>query len=230
VATAASTIHMFTGNNIAPKGDLTSRSLKIRLEVDRPDPENRPFKHPDPVGWTEAHRGQILGALYTILLGNPELSKPISAPAKTRFKVWWRVVGAAIEHAAMLHNGTVDFRELFLSQEEDDEESASLADMLSAMAWKWPGAKLATAGDISKVMNVDQHDQYVHEADKQLAITLREFLFPKLPPGHAVSAKSVASRLKRHVGEPVKHGDKTLILKTIHDAHTKQIVYYVEVK
>lgn len=43
VATAASTIHHFTGNNIGPKGDTTSRSLVVRLEVDRTDPENRSF-------------------------------------------------------------------------------------------------------------------------------------------------------------------------------------------
>ena len=71
VCTAASTIHFFTGNNIGPRGDLASRSLHIRLDVDRADPENRPFKHPDPIGWTENHRAEILAALYTILLGNP---------------------------------------------------------------------------------------------------------------------------------------------------------------
>ena len=69
VCTAASTIHFFTGNNIGPSGDLASRSLHIRLDVDRVDPENRPFKHPDPIGWTENHRAEILAALYTILLG-----------------------------------------------------------------------------------------------------------------------------------------------------------------
>jgi len=73
VCTAASTIHFFTGNNIGPRGDLASRSLHIRLDVDRVDPENRPFKHPDPIGWTEKHRAEILAALYTILLGNPQL-------------------------------------------------------------------------------------------------------------------------------------------------------------
>jgi hypothetical protein len=64
VATAAATIHFFTGNNISPRGDLASRSLQVRLNVDRPDPENRTFKHPDPIGWTEANRGEILQALY----------------------------------------------------------------------------------------------------------------------------------------------------------------------
>ena len=65
VATAAASIHFFTGNNIGPRGDLASRSLCIRIEVKRPDPENRQFKHPDPVGWTEQHRAHILRALHT---------------------------------------------------------------------------------------------------------------------------------------------------------------------
>jgi hypothetical protein len=109
IATAASTIHHFTGNNIGPKGDLTSRGLKVSLEVNRPDPENRPFKHNDPIGWSEAHRGQILGALDTILLGNPFLRTPMGTTGKTRFKVWWRLVGSAVEHAAAQH-GAAAFR------------------------------------------------------------------------------------------------------------------------
>ena len=38
IRTAAATIHFFTGNNIGPKGDLASRNLTIRLEIDRADP------------------------------------------------------------------------------------------------------------------------------------------------------------------------------------------------
>ena len=97
-------VHVFTGNNIGPRGDMASRSLKVRFEVDRTDPENRKFKHPDPIGWTEANRGRILQAVYTILLGNPRL-RPGSnqEPAQTRFKAWWHLVGSAIEHAAQQH-------------------------------------------------------------------------------------------------------------------------------
>ena len=97
VCTAASTIHFFTGNNIGPRGDLASRSLRIRLDVDRADPENRAFKHPDPIGWTEDNRAEILAALFTILLGNPQLKQPRNAEGKTRFKMWWRLVGSAVE-------------------------------------------------------------------------------------------------------------------------------------
>jgi hypothetical protein len=57
----ATAVHFFTGNNIAARGDMASRSLTARLTVDRPDPENRAFMHPDPIGWTEANQGRILG-------------------------------------------------------------------------------------------------------------------------------------------------------------------------
>jgi hypothetical protein len=123
---AAATIHFFTGNNIGAKGDMASRSLHIRLAVDRADPENREFKHPDPVGWTNNHRAEIMAAFYTILLGNPQLKTARDAPSKTRFKMWWRLVGSAVEHALEQMGETLDFQSLFASQEEDDEESAIL--------------------------------------------------------------------------------------------------------
>ena len=112
VSTAASTIHLFTGNNIGPRGELASRSLHIRLEVDRPDPENRSFRHPEPIEWTKDHRADILRALYTILIGNPMLDKPRDAPMKTRFKMWYRLVGSAVEHAARQVGEEIDFRKI----------------------------------------------------------------------------------------------------------------------
>lgn len=212
VATSASTIHHFTGNNI--KGDLASRALVVRLEVDRADPENREFKHNDPVGWTEAHRGQIMRALYTLLLGNPFLRTPMGTEASTRFKIWWRMCGSAVENAAKQHTQwrkneiaalervfppdrddqwrqrradidsgipsaqpkAIDFKELFLAQEEDDEESASLADVLAGMAAKqWTNSARGNvqpqANDIAKLINNPGSD-YLAEADQQLAVTL----------------------------------------------------------
>jgi len=219
VAVAAAVIHLFTGNNIAPRGDLASRALTARLEIERPDPENREFTHPDPIGWTEAHRGRILHALYTILLGNPNLGTAATAVSKTRFKLWWRLVGSAIEHAVSVAGGSLDFQELFLSQEADEEESASLADALAALAAnEWPqpnGAPKKTgafqAADVARIVN-DQSD-YRLEDERQCSATVREFLFPTAPPGQTVTAKSVGKRLKRHIGEPVRQGDRTLILK-----------------
>jgi hypothetical protein len=218
VATAASTIHLFTGNNIGPCGDLASRSLNIRLAVDRPDPENRAFRHPNPIGWTDRHRGEILRALYTVLLGNPMLRSPHDAEAKTRFKVWWRLIGSAVEHAARLTGHELDFQTLFLSQEEDDEDSASLADALVVMERRWTEFK---ANDVADLINKRDADasldlETLREMNRDGA-TLRDFLFGHAPAGFVATPKSVGRRLQAHVDEPVRSGERTMILRTRKD-------------
>jgi len=228
IATAASTIHLFTGNNIGPKGDLASRALSVRLEVDRHDPENRSFRHPDPVAWTEAHRGQILAALYTILLGNPALKPGYKEPAKTRFKVWHKVVGSAVEHAAATTGAPLDFSKLFLTQEEEDEDSATLGDALTAIDTQWQSQQ-PKAADITAFIN-SPSTNVTPDPEKQRRETLREFLAPNLPPGHTITTKSVGRLLAKHLGEPVFHGGKTLILRSAEDLHTKVKTYWTEVR
>ena len=198
-------------------GDLASRSLHIRLDVDRVDPENRPFKHPDPIGWTENHRAEILAALYTILLGNPQLKAARDAEGKTRFKMWWRLVGSAVEHAAKLAGQELDFQKLFITQEEDDEESASLADVLEVLVKKWPDQ--FTASDVAGMINNPDPNE-----DEQ---TLREYLLPGALPNHVFSAKSIGKLLKKHLDEPVRSGERTLVLRSWEDKHSKLRVYGV---
>jgi hypothetical protein len=82
VSTAAATIHHFTGNNIRAKGDLASRSLEVRLSVDRADPENRKFTHQYPVQWTEDMRAELMYSFYILLLGNPQLRESHDAPSR----------------------------------------------------------------------------------------------------------------------------------------------------
>jgi hypothetical protein len=219
VATAASTIHLFTGNNIAPRGDLASRSLVVRLDLDRHDPENREFKHPDPIGWTDSRWAEILRAFYTILLGNPTLKKPRDAHMRTRFKMWYRLVGSAVEHAAILANPErkVDFQKLFLARDDDDEDSTSLGEALAIMAYKWPVT--FDASDVAKLIN-DQSDQQ--------GATLREFLYPGAPSNHMATPKSVGRLLKNHIDEAVRRGERTLILRKHEDAHNNQWRYTVK--
>jgi hypothetical protein len=214
---SASTVHLFTGNNIGPKGDLASRSLNIRLSVDRADPENRDFKHPDPIGWTDKHRAEIIVALYTILLGNPQLKEPVDAEGKTRFKIWWRLVGAAVENAVSLVGGNLDFQSLFASQEEEDEESATLADALEVMLKQW--SKEFTANDVAALINIPNPGEDVQ--------TLRDFLLPGAVAGHAISAVAIGKILKKHLDGPVNSAGRALVLRSREDKHTKKRVYYV---
>jgi hypothetical protein len=141
----ASAIHLFTGNNIGPKGDLAGRALQARLEVDRSDPENRTFTHPDPIVWTLDNRGRLLASLYTILLGNLVIQPGSNIVPQTRFPEWWRLVGSAVEHAAHQHTdhvaaltmnalrdcvpSVISFRDLFVAHKQEDEESADLGEV-----------------------------------------------------------------------------------------------------
>jgi hypothetical protein len=231
---SAAAIHLFTGNNIGPKGDSVSRGLQARIEVERTDPENRPFRHSEP-GWTEANRPKILQALYTILLGNPELKKPRNAPAKTRFKLWWRVVGAAIENAAKLHAEAIDpaaydagdqgrpvpidFQRLFISQEADDEEGSSLADALDILNRRWPAGTFKAA-DVAKMIN--------ENGTTPDGAVVREFLFAGVKGDQIATSKSVAKRLGAHVGNPVMHSEKTLTLCSGSDRHSKTQTFFVK--
>jgi len=220
VTVPASTVHLFTGNNVGPRGDLASRSLIARLEVDRADPENREFNHADPIAWTEANRGRILCAVFTLLLGNPDLRAKPHPPQKTRFKLWMLLVGRAIENGAKQIGQTIDFAELFVRQEEDDEDGAALGDVLEAMASAWPskdwkkGDKF-TAAELAMVLN-DRSEYATNEA-LELSATIRDFLYPDTPHSQTVGAKSLGKALKKHVGEPVRHGTRTLILKEYKD-------------
>jgi hypothetical protein len=214
---SAATVHLFTGNNVAPKGDLASRSLTARLDTDRADPENREFRHQDIRGWTAQNRGRIVAALLTILLGNPALEMPRNAEMKTRFKLWQRLVGFAVEHAAALHNpnARVDFAELFAAQDAADEESATLADVLLVLKRSMPPEfKANDVAELAQGMGPDN-------------ATVREFLFPNAAPGVALSPKTISKRLGNYVGNPVRYADRTLILRAGKNPHTKIITFYV---
>jgi hypothetical protein len=229
VYTAAATIHFFTGNNIGPRGDLASRSLHIRLDVDRADPENRAFKHPDPIGWTENHRADILSALYTILLGNPQLEAARDAEGKTRFKMWWRLVGSAVENAAKVTGQQFDFQTLFITQEEDDEDSATLADVLDVLVAALPDQFLAK--DVAELVNTGRFAGVLGNDEKTINNKLvRDFLLPGAPTDHLFSTKSIGRLLKRHLDNAVINDDGCTLVLRKREGSGKAVFYRVDKK
>jgi hypothetical protein len=226
-AVPAYTVMGFTGNNISSKGDMASRSLTCRLTVDRPDPENRPFRHPDPICWTEDHRGEILAALYTLLLGNPRRHPGQHPTPPTRFKAWWNMVGSAIEFAADQHTQLsaqegagfvaapervppriISFGEIFLAGEAQDEQDNSMATVLDVLSRRWPNGFQAA--------NVAH---YAGEAEES-AIAFRDALeLASGKPLKIISATTVAWRLKSLADAPVDAADRRLVLRYQPDPH-----------
>ena len=223
--TAASTIHFFTGNNVGPRGDLASRSLHIRLDVDRADPENRTFQHPDPIGWTENHRAEILArALHHPARQPATQGAARCAEAKTRFKMWWRLVGSAVENAAELAGQELDFQKLFVAQEEDDEDSASLADVLEVLVAAYPGEFLAK--DVAELVNTSRiSGNHEEKSNKKL---VRDFLLPGATDDHLFSTKSIGRRLKPHLDNVVQADDGGMLVLRKREGGKGAVFYRVD--
>jgi hypothetical protein len=68
------------------------------------------------------------------------------------------------------------------------------------------------------------NNQYPNE-DEQ---TLRDYLLPGAPPHHVFSTKSIGRLLKRHLDEPVRSGERTIVLRSWEDKHSKMRVYGVK--
>jgi hypothetical protein len=209
----AGTVHIFTGNSIMPRGDMASRSMILPLKVDRPDPENRSFTHTDPLAWTQAHRPQIMRALYTLLMAGA-LNRPKDQTVKSRFKIWWSLVGWPVEYAAGLIGLNVDCTELLRAGEAGDEEASAASTALTLLHSLW-GTCHFTAGDVVRAMTpVPKPDGFsfypkVDEAEKATADAIAEALGQLIgkrldkPTAHSIGKLFQ----KRLVGRPAWIGD-----------------------
>jgi hypothetical protein len=220
----STTVQIFTGNSIAPRGDMASRSLMLALNVDRPDPENREFKHADPLGWTQANRAKIVRALYTLLIAGA-LNRPKQQEAKTRFKTWWNLVGWSMEYAAGLIGTTVDCTDLVRAGEVEDEEAVAVSAVLTILRQIW-GDRTFTAMDVVQAMTPGTHmdDRDIAKAEA-LADALAELAGKQL---ERPSARSIGKFLgNRLVGRPAWIGDgqtvATLRKTDRHNANTYRI-------
>jgi hypothetical protein len=225
----AYTIHGFTGNNIGPKSDQASRSLEARLSTDRTDPENREFSHPDPIGWAQDHRGEILGALYTILLGNPQLKH--RRPAETRFKEWWHLIGSAVEHAAG-HEAErlfqpISFKQMFARTEAKDEEAAERAEIIQTLYAINGGAEFTAIG-VHEYLAKSAKDAEGGKAEEPGPTELRRFCTARA--AKAPSLKTISCNLQAIADAPVKVLAGTAVLRTYINTHTRHRQFWVEIK
>jgi hypothetical protein len=213
---SACCVHIFTGNNIEPLGDLATRALMTRITVEHHKPWNRAFQFTDPVDWTHQNRVRILRALYTVLLGNPALSSALDAPMPTRFKMWQRMVGNAVEHAAGLCGQTIRFDEAFERQTVLDEESTNVRQVLVIFMRQFPNG--FTAEKLAIFIN-----PMVSEIPD--AAVIREHLYPEKEFAK-INQRSVGTRLGKFVDKAVSYEGKTLLLKREEDPGRREAATY----
>jgi hypothetical protein len=216
----STTVQIFTGNSITPRGDMASRSLMLALNVSRPDPENREFAHADPLAWTQANRPKIVRTLYTLLIAGA-LNRPKQQEAKTRFKTWWNLVGWPVEYAASLIGTTVNCTELMRAGEVEDEEASAVSAALTIMLKTW-GERTFTSMDVVTAMITEEAETAKAEA---IADALADLAGKRLD---RPSARSIGKFLgNRLVNRPAWIGDgqvvATLKKTDRHNANTYRI-------
>jgi hypothetical protein len=223
---AAAAVHIFTGNSIAPRGDMASRSLILPLKVDRPDPENRSFAHADPLAWTLANRMKILRALYTILIGGA-VRRPEAQVAKTRFKVWWAVIGWPVEYAAELLDIKLDCTELLRSNESKEEEASATSRVLTVLRERWKDRSF-TSRDVALVLEqMTTATGKTAEQAEELFEALGELAGKTL---ERPTARYIGKLFQRHVTDRpvwIDNGKLTAILRK--DSHHQENRYRVEI-
>jgi hypothetical protein len=243
---STSAILSVTGNNISAVGDLASRTLVVRLEAKRPDPENRTFRHADVLAWAQAYRARLMQAAYTILLGNPQLAIPVDRrQAETRFKVWWEVIGGAVEHAAGLAGQPVSYADLFRANDAADEGVNALERVLSMLDAAFPKGRAFAAKDIatgsvfglpngsggapagSQPGNFDETPTVGQMRDDFMDALATASMRPFPPHQSDPSAKMVAKRLQILVGRPVEVNGQLVRLHDGMDKDTKVKTYAV---
>ena len=118
-------------------------------------------------------------------------------------------MGSAVENAAeqartaeQKRAEPVSFQELFLSQQDENEDDTMLGELLVRTQEMWP--KIFQSKDVAAVIN-GQHG-------RPLQTMLRECLFGENFSG-AVSPMAASKRLLRHVGNMVRVGDSTVALR-----------------
>jgi hypothetical protein len=192
---SAATVQIFTGNSIAPRGDMASRSFLLPLDVNRPDPENRDFRHPDPLAWTQANRQKILRALYTILVGGA-VNRPRDQSAKTRFKVWWSLIGWTVEYAASLLDIAVDCTELMRSGEFGEEEASAAARVLTILREYWGDKQFATIEVVLALAEVNSGTEEAVVRAEALSDALGELIGKSL---EKPTARSLGKLFQKHL-------------------------------
>jgi hypothetical protein len=132
--------------------------------------------------------------------------------------MWWRLIGSAVEHATAQR---VDCQKLFLTQEGDEEESASVGDMLEVFEKLWPnGQEFAASAVTAMVNDAAMSMSMYHDGDEDKHL-VREVLLPGAPTNYVFSTKSVGRLLKKHLNEPVRSGERALVLSSREHNHVR---------
>jgi hypothetical protein len=169
-----------------------------------------------------------LRALYTIMLGNPQLTE--RGAAQTRFKTCWRLIGSAVENAAYCEaekrGRPVLFKEMFARTEARDEEARERADVIQAL---YAISEEFSAPDVYQCLaDSGRKADECGITEEDGTIELRRFCTNRL--AKAPSVKSISLALQSITDAPVAVLAGIVSLKENFETHAKKRTFFVELK
>ena len=96
-------VWLTTGNNIQLDGEISRRSVSIRLDAKRDRPwEGRTYLHPDLPEWVREQRGQLVWSFLVLVQNWLALGRPAwDGEPLGSFEAWSRVVGGTLQAAGV---------------------------------------------------------------------------------------------------------------------------------
>jgi len=174
-----------TGNNLVMRGDMTRRSLVIRLDPQVENPELRSFEIKDLSSYVSTHRPELLSALFTIfkafqLAGHPQTDTPVLGS----FEEWHRRVVSCLLWLG--YRNPIDSQERLRNV---DPEQAQLQELLGLLLTAYPNSVFKVS-DLSLPFSTLQDEQG----------RLRTLLSELAPgPHNGINRNSLGKLLNRYV-------------------------------
>ncbi|MEZ5492853.1 MAG: PriCT-2 domain-containing protein [Gammaproteobacteria bacterium] len=144
-----------TGNNLVMKGDMTRRSLTLRLSPNVERPELRNFKITGLETYVINNRAELISALFTIfrayqLAGSPQ----VNSAALGSFEEWYRRIASCLLWLG--YKNPIDSQDRLRNV---DPDKALLNDLLSLLSVVYPNSVSFQVSDLSQIPPVATGEQ-----------------------------------------------------------------------
>jgi hypothetical protein len=156
-----------TANNPAMSGEITRRSIRIRIEAkeQRPD-ERKDYLHPNLAQWVGENRSRLVGACLTLVQAWVAAGKPTGDYTMGSYADWAGVMGGILDTAGL--SGLLDNVQEFRSEAHGQ---GTAWESFTEGWWDEFGPHPKTAGELL---------QRAREADVELPLTTQEHPAQKL--------------------------------------------------
>jgi hypothetical protein len=186
---------IITGNNITLGGDLVRRTLWVTIDPAVPNPHLRTgFRIGDLAGWVRDHRGELLGAMLTLIRYWVAQGKPASARGSDSFALWTETVSGIL--AAAGHEGVFDHHDS--ARQTVGADDAEWSEFLTAIRGEFDDQAWTVKALLSKFQptTVRGADRF----DREVAPVLPLDVLPSELCEKATRARTGASAISKALG------------------------------